>query len=96
MERGNSGLGWVLSLCPTTIMLLFSRTLVFTAVHWVATLNVGSGGAHASYYHRANEQVRLLPPHKSVMNFCLPSGLHRPCYSSYPYYAYVPCMPSLC
>lgn len=37
--------------------------LVFTAVHWVATLNVGSGGAHASYYHRANEQVRgWIPP----------------------------------
>ncbi|NXD32552.1 TM40L protein, partial [Spelaeornis formosus] len=31
----------------------------YSAVHWVATLNVGSGGAHASYYHKANEQVRL-------------------------------------
>uniref|UniRef100_A0A673U9M9 Translocase of outer mitochondrial membrane 40 like n=1 Tax=Suricata suricatta TaxID=37032 RepID=A0A673U9M9_SURSU len=30
-----------------------------TALHWVATLNVGSGGAHASYYHRANEQVQV-------------------------------------
>ncbi|XP_055469227.1 mitochondrial import receptor subunit TOM40B isoform X1 [Psammomys obesus] len=29
------------------------------AVHWVATLNVGSGGAHASYYHKANEQVQV-------------------------------------
>lgn len=25
----------------------------------MATLNVGSGGAHASYYHRANEQVQV-------------------------------------
>ncbi|KAM5237437.1 mitochondrial import receptor subunit TOM40B isoform 3-T3 [Ctenodactylus gundi] len=31
----------------------------YSAVHWVATLNVGSGGAHASYYHRANEQVQV-------------------------------------
>ncbi|XP_057584725.1 mitochondrial import receptor subunit TOM40B isoform X3 [Hippopotamus amphibius kiboko] len=29
----------------------------YSAVHWVATLNVGSGGAHASYYHKANEQA---------------------------------------
>ncbi|NXE30949.1 TM40L protein, partial [Ardeotis kori] len=29
----------------------------YTALKWVATLNVGYGGAHASYYHRANEQV---------------------------------------
>ncbi|NXY26683.1 TM40L protein, partial [Atrichornis clamosus] len=27
------------------------------APRWVTTLNVGYGGAHASYYHRANEQV---------------------------------------
>lgn len=25
--------------------------------NWVATLNAGKGGAHASYYHRANKQV---------------------------------------
>lgn len=31
----------------------------YSAGHWVATLNVGSGGAHASYYHRANEQVQV-------------------------------------
>uniref|UniRef100_A0ABI7XYL1 Translocase of outer mitochondrial membrane 40 like n=1 Tax=Felis catus TaxID=9685 RepID=A0ABI7XYL1_FELCA len=31
----------------------------YSALHWVATLNVGSGGAHASYYHRANEQVQV-------------------------------------
>nr|KAF6268525.1 translocase of outer mitochondrial membrane 40 like [Pipistrellus kuhlii] len=31
----------------------------YSAVRWVATLNVGSGGAHASYYHRANEQVQV-------------------------------------
>ncbi|NXA56120.1 TM40L protein, partial [Nothocercus julius] len=29
----------------------------YTALKWVATLNVGYGGAHASYYHKANEQV---------------------------------------
>ena len=49
-------------LCSTAVTLFVSCTLVFTAVHWVATLNVGSGGAHASYYHRANEQVSLLTP----------------------------------
>lgn len=31
----------------------------YSTVHWVTTLNVGSGGAHASYYHRANEQVQV-------------------------------------
>lgn len=25
--------------------------------NWVATLNAGKGGAHASYYHRVNKQV---------------------------------------
>ncbi|XP_030147214.1 mitochondrial import receptor subunit TOM40B isoform X2 [Taeniopygia guttata] len=29
----------------------------YSAPNWEATLNVGYGGAHASYYHRANEQV---------------------------------------
>lgn len=29
--------------------------------NWVATLNAGKGGAHASYYHRANKQVKQLP-----------------------------------
>ncbi|XP_052561448.1 mitochondrial import receptor subunit TOM40B [Tympanuchus pallidicinctus] len=31
----------------------------YTASKWVATLNVGYGGAHASYYHKANEQVQV-------------------------------------
>ncbi|XP_025899025.1 mitochondrial import receptor subunit TOM40B [Nothoprocta perdicaria] len=31
----------------------------YTALKWVATLNVGYGGAHASYYHKANEQVQV-------------------------------------
>lgn len=31
----------------------------YTASNWVATLNVGYGGAHASYYHKANEQVQV-------------------------------------
>lgn len=48
--------------CPATVTPLVSSPLVSTALHWVATLNVGSGGAHASYYHRANEQVRLHTP----------------------------------
>ncbi|NXQ24018.1 TM40L protein, partial [Alaudala cheleensis] len=29
----------------------------YSAPNWVSTLNLGYGGAHASYYHRANEQV---------------------------------------
>ncbi|XP_036260762.1 mitochondrial import receptor subunit TOM40B isoform X2 [Molothrus ater] len=31
----------------------------YSAPNWVTTLNVGYGGAHASYYHRANEQVQV-------------------------------------
>ncbi|KYO19499.1 mitochondrial import receptor subunit TOM40B [Alligator mississippiensis] len=31
----------------------------YTAPKWVATLNIGCGGAHASYYHKANEQVQV-------------------------------------
>ncbi|KAM4690094.1 mitochondrial import receptor subunit TOM40B isoform 2-T2 [Rhinophrynus dorsalis] len=31
----------------------------YTAQNWLATLNIGYGGAHASYYHKANEQVSL-------------------------------------
>ncbi|XP_064354950.1 mitochondrial import receptor subunit TOM40B isoform X1 [Dromaius novaehollandiae] len=31
----------------------------YTALKWVATLNIGYGGAHASYYHKANEQVQV-------------------------------------
>ncbi|XP_032388758.1 mitochondrial import receptor subunit TOM40B isoform X3 [Etheostoma spectabile] len=27
--------------------------------NWVATLNAGKGGAHASYYHRANKQIQI-------------------------------------
>ncbi|NXH33300.1 TM40L protein, partial [Myiagra hebetior] len=33
--------------------------LSVAAPNWVTTLNVGYGGAHASYYHRANEQVQV-------------------------------------
>nr|XP_021401767.1 mitochondrial import receptor subunit TOM40B isoform X2 [Lonchura striata domestica] len=33
--------------------------LTLAAPNWEATLNVGYGGAHASYYHRANEQVQV-------------------------------------
>ncbi|XP_041339303.1 mitochondrial import receptor subunit TOM40B-like, partial [Pyrgilauda ruficollis] len=35
------------------------RCLSVAAPNWVTTLNVGYGGAHASYYHRANEQVQV-------------------------------------
>lgn len=31
----------------------------YSAQNWVATLNIGYGGAHASYYHRANEQIQV-------------------------------------
>ncbi|XP_054854882.1 mitochondrial import receptor subunit TOM40B isoform X2 [Eublepharis macularius] len=31
----------------------------YTALKWVATLNLGYGGAHASYYHRANDQIQV-------------------------------------
>ncbi|KAM4604529.1 mitochondrial import receptor subunit TOM40B isoform 2-T2 [Discoglossus pictus] len=31
----------------------------YSAPKWMATLNVGYGGAHASYYHRANEQIQI-------------------------------------
>ncbi|MEE6491598.1 hypothetical protein FKM82_016281 [Ascaphus truei] len=31
----------------------------YTAQNWMATLNVGYGGAHASYYHKANEQIQV-------------------------------------
>uniref|UniRef100_A0A3Q0R5R8 Translocase of outer mitochondrial membrane 40 like n=1 Tax=Amphilophus citrinellus TaxID=61819 RepID=A0A3Q0R5R8_AMPCI len=29
----------------------------YSRPNWVATLNAGKGGAHASYYHRANKQL---------------------------------------
>lgn len=59
VRGSDSGLFWG-SLPVSTIVTVFSFCASPPAVHWVATLNVGSGGAHASYYHRANEQVRLL------------------------------------
>uniref|UniRef100_A0A8C5MXM4 Translocase of outer mitochondrial membrane 40 like n=1 Tax=Leptobrachium leishanense TaxID=445787 RepID=A0A8C5MXM4_9ANUR len=31
----------------------------YSAPDWVATLNLGYGGAHASYYHKASEQIKL-------------------------------------
>ncbi|XP_036890913.1 mitochondrial import receptor subunit TOM40B isoform X2 [Sturnira hondurensis] len=52
----------------------------YSAVHWVATLNVGSGGAHASYYHRANEQVRWWAPRPpSMAHPGPPLALPTPC-----------------
>lgn len=63
-----------------TVTRLLSFALVFAAVHWVATLNVGSGGAHASYYHRANEQVRppTQPPPGSAAPTCCSSRARTP------------------
>uniref|UniRef100_A0A4W6D553 Translocase of outer mitochondrial membrane 40 like n=1 Tax=Lates calcarifer TaxID=8187 RepID=A0A4W6D553_LATCA len=31
----------------------------YSRPNWVATLNAGKGGAHASYYHRANKQIQV-------------------------------------
>ncbi|TWW74706.1 Mitochondrial import receptor subunit TOM40B [Takifugu flavidus] len=31
----------------------------YSRPNWVATLNAGKGGAHASYYHRANKQIQI-------------------------------------
>ncbi|KAM9441499.1 mitochondrial import receptor subunit TOM40B isoform 1-T1 [Clarias gariepinus] len=31
----------------------------YSGRNWVATLNAGKGGAHASYYHRANKQIQV-------------------------------------
>ncbi|XP_030320918.1 mitochondrial import receptor subunit TOM40B isoform X3 [Calypte anna] len=45
--------------CTATLTLGNPDLLGESAQKWVATLNVGYGGAHASYYHRANEQVQV-------------------------------------
>lgn len=83
-------------LCSTVVTLFFSCTLVFTAVHWVATLNVGSGGAHASYYHRANEQVSLLSPCPSPSGpLRTPTGPADLCFSC-PHHVCISCAPSFC
>ncbi|XP_015193062.2 mitochondrial import receptor subunit TOM40B isoform X1 [Lepisosteus oculatus] len=31
----------------------------YSGPNWVATLNAGRGGAHVSYYHRANKQIQV-------------------------------------
>ncbi|XP_072302257.1 mitochondrial import receptor subunit TOM40B [Eucyclogobius newberryi] len=31
----------------------------YSRPNWVVTLNAGKGGAHASYYHRANKQIQV-------------------------------------
>lgn len=36
-------------------------TSLCTGSNYIATLTLGSAGAHASYYHKANEQVTRLP-----------------------------------
>lgn len=40
----------------------------FEGPNWVATLNAGKGGAHASYYHRANKQV------EQIATYCTNTG----------------------
>lgn len=68
--KEDSGLFWDPLPVPLIVNCSFplSSPLHTPAVHWVATLNVGSGGAHASYYHKANEQVRLLGLSPSLVN----------------------------
>ncbi|XP_072887131.1 mitochondrial import receptor subunit TOM40B-like isoform X9 [Hemitrygon akajei] len=39
---------------------IFTLAAKYTTSHWVGTLNIGRGGAHASYYHQANDQERRL------------------------------------
>lgn len=42
-------------------MFIHQQSFIFYAgPNWVATLNAGKGGAHASYYHRANKQVEKI------------------------------------
>ncbi|TRY99631.1 hypothetical protein DNTS_004823 [Danionella cerebrum] len=31
----------------------------YSGPNWIATLNAGKGGAHASYYHKANKQIQV-------------------------------------
>ncbi|XP_059805815.1 mitochondrial import receptor subunit TOM40B-like isoform X4 [Hypanus sabinus] len=38
---------------------IFTLAAKYTTSHWVGTLNIGRGGAHASYYHQANDQVQV-------------------------------------
>lgn len=53
---------WSVFLCLAAAFQLFSVSLC-KGPNWVATLNAGKGGAHASYYHRANKQVEQIPPY---------------------------------
>lgn len=48
------------------------------APKWVATLNIGCGGAHASYYHKANEQVSYACPCPGVLGS--PALMSHPCF----------------
>lgn len=59
--------------------------LLFTFSHsgpnWVATLNAGKGGAHASYYHRANKQVQQTLPYCinttcTFVEYCKNASVH--------------------
>ncbi|KAF3840831.1 hypothetical protein F7725_006693 [Dissostichus mawsoni] len=46
----------------------------YSRPNWVATLNAGKGGAHASYYHRANKQVQQMQTlmyKRSIFPWCM-------------------------
>ncbi|XP_069797230.1 mitochondrial import receptor subunit TOM40B-like isoform X5 [Narcine bancroftii] len=43
----------------TTVTLGNPDILNQSASQWIGTLNIGRGGAHATYYHRANDQVQV-------------------------------------
>ncbi|MEE6491597.1 hypothetical protein FKM82_016281 [Ascaphus truei] len=45
--------------CTWTLTLGNPDMVNESAQNWMATLNVGYGGAHASYYHKANEQIQV-------------------------------------
>ncbi|XP_048381362.1 mitochondrial import receptor subunit TOM40B-like isoform X1 [Stegostoma tigrinum] len=38
---------------------IFTLAGKYATPQWTATLNIGRGGAHVSYYHRANDQVQV-------------------------------------
>lgn len=47
-----------------SVLILYSPRINlsgFAGSNYIATLTLGSAGAHASYYHKANEQVMSSP-----------------------------------
>lgn len=49
----------------------------------MATLNAGKGGAHASYYHRANKQVQQTLPYSINTTFTFGSYRKNACMHVY-------------